>query len=267
MSVATAARTASSWRSRWRRRSRRAASPRLPAAVPENPTLPDSMPTQARDRRGWSGYADRSGGRVPQEPAGRPCDGGGIDAVVTVEVPTSAGLAEIVDAERDLRHAKSRTEEGQGVGVAVQDRHEGHVLLVGADEPKEMGIGLAQAPVQPVSAGDREDAGEDAVLVKLARGRDGIGHHYARGEDVHRVVLSLAACPGPRLHEPVAAPQHVGAVIGTGGWRQALIERPGRKPQIQAGALAAGDLPEAGDQDAFDLASEHRLVVGDAGQR
>src|SRR5207244_1288317 len=130
MSIATAARTASSWRSRWRRRSSRAASPGLPAAVPENPTLPDSTPTRA------------------------------------------------------------------------PDPHEGQGLLVGADEPKEMGIGLAQAPVQPVSAGDREDAGEDAVLVKLARGRDGIGHHYARGEDVHRVVLGLPAWLGTRIHEP-----------------------------------------------------------------
>src|SRR5215510_4008647 len=106
MSVATAARTTSSWRSRWRWRPRRAESPELLAAVSENPTLPDSTPIPAPGPAKVVRICGPSGGRVPEEPAGCPCDGGGVDAVVTVEIPTSARLAEIVDPERRLRHAQ-----------------------------------------------------------------------------------------------------------------------------------------------------------------
>src|SRR5215470_7023332 len=161
MSPATVARTANSWRSRWRRRSRRVASPGLLAAVWENPTFPNSTPTTPQGPAKLVRICGPSGGRVPQEPAGGPCDRGGVDTVVTVEVPSSARLAEIVDAERGLRHTKGRAEERQGMGVAVEDRHEGYVFLVGAHEAKKMRIGLSQATVQPIGAGNREDAGQD----------------------------------------------------------------------------------------------------------
>src|SRR5262245_20249733 len=106
MSVATAARTASSWRSRWRRRPRRAEPPELLATVSENATFPDSTQLPASGPAKVVRICGPSGGRVPENPAGCPCDGGGVDAVVTVEIPTSARLAKIVDAERRLGHTQ-----------------------------------------------------------------------------------------------------------------------------------------------------------------
>src|SRR5262245_39797813 len=265
MSAATVARTASSWRSRWRRRSRRTASPGLLAAVWENATFPNSTPMPPPGPTKVVRICGPSGGRVAQEPAGGPGGRGGVDAVVTVEIPSSARLAEIVDAERRLRHAEGRAEEGQGMGVAVEDRHEGYVFLVGAHEAKEMRVGVSQATVQAIGAGDRKDAGQDAVLAKLLRRGNGIGHHDARRKDVHHVFIGrpirLRAC----IHESVAPLKHVGAVLGTGRGRQALIEWPGREPQIQALAFAAGDLTKTLEEDPLDLASKHRLVIRDAG--
>src|SRR5207249_11248382 len=49
--------------------------------------------------------------------------------------------------------------------------------------------------------------------------------------------------------------------------RQALVDRTGREPQIEAVALALRDLAQASEQDPLDLAAEGGLVVRDAGQR
>lgn len=44
----------------------------------------------------------------------------GVHTVVTVEIASRAGLADVIHAERDLRHAERAAQEGQAVGMAVE---------------------------------------------------------------------------------------------------------------------------------------------------
>src|SRR5262245_44226306 len=58
--------------------------------------------------------------RAGQEAAGCLRDGGGVDAVVAVEILARAGLAEVVHAEGELGHAEGGADEGERVRVAVE---------------------------------------------------------------------------------------------------------------------------------------------------
>src|SRR5439155_23494174 len=64
-----------------------------------------------------------AGESAAQEDRRRLDDRGGVDAVVAIEGGARSRLAEVVHAQRELRHAERRADEREGVGVAVEHRH------------------------------------------------------------------------------------------------------------------------------------------------
>src|SRR5262245_61556356 len=96
-------------------------------------------------------------------------DGGAVDPVVAVEIAARAGLAKCVDTQGKLRDSERPNQEGERVGVAVEHRHHGHLLLVGAHQRLEVGTGLARATIEAVGAGDHEDTRKNAALAERAR--------------------------------------------------------------------------------------------------
>src|SRR2546426_5211032 len=89
-----------------------------------------------------------------QQRAGGGDDRGGVDAVVAIEIGARAGLPEVLDAERLLRNAEGAADESERVRMAVEDGHDGHVLLVGGDERLQPRPRRAQVAIEPVGAGE-----------------------------------------------------------------------------------------------------------------
>src|SRR5438094_1538581 len=207
-------------------------------------------PLRSRTQRPSIG---RAGGalRLAEQGPGGANDGGGVDAVVPVEGGSRPGLAEGVDAERELGDTEGAAQEGEGVGMTIEDGDERNVLFVRGDERLQIGPRLAQTSVEPIGAGDDEHAGKGAALGQLLGGRQGLGHHHAGREQLHGAL----ACPAggaPAVAEAVAAGQD-GRTL-RGGWRQGrtLIDRRRAEPQIQALA-PLGDGAQPRQQDPLHL--------------
>src|SRR6266545_6675429 len=100
-------------------------------------------------------------------------DAFGIDAVVPVEVRARSRLAEEIYPERNLRHAEGGADEREGMGMPVEDGHNGYALLLSGDERLEVRARPAESPVEAVGARHDEHIGEHARGPERAAGLHG----------------------------------------------------------------------------------------------
>ena len=152
--------------------------------------------------------------------------------------------------------------------MPVEDGHDGHAFLLGADQRLEMRPRPAESAVEAVGARHHEHAGEHAGGAEPAARLHGLGDHRPRREDVHRVVLGIPAGLPASIHEPVAALQDLRPVLGRRRRSQRLIHRLGRETEVEALALVpARERPQSVHQDPLDLLREGRVEVADPRQR
>src|SRR5438477_357493 len=161
-------------------------------------------PLRSRTQRPSIGRAGDALRLAEQGPGGAN-DGGGVDAVVPVEGGSRPGLAEGVDAERELGDTEGAAQEGEGVGMTIEDGDERNVLFVRGDEPLQIGPRLAQTSVEPIGAGDDEYAGKGAALGQLLGGRQADArrrrHHDEAAAGVERVIEGVEPARDERIVE------------------------------------------------------------------
>ena len=190
-----------------------------------------------------------------------------------------AGLAEVVDAERDDRGAEGATEEGERVRRAVEDVTIGARRSPGRDQRRRGGRRRRRwCRAGGDAAGPRAGRGRAGPgwsrrarsrrrpRVEQLRGRDRLRHHRPGRGDLDRVAVLQVGHRFAPIDQPVAAGQHLAPQLvlaercSAGSW-QRLVDRLGREAQVgREAVLAVAAAAQPLEQRPLDLAREARLV-------
>src|SRR5580704_15989694 len=108
-------------------------------------------------------------------------DGVGVDAVVAVEVPDRAGLAEMLDAERPHAMAVDGAEPSQSRRMTVEHADDAAMARQAGEQPLDVGAGVNQAALaRPACRGPagvetvgRSDSKQPDVAAILCHQADG----------------------------------------------------------------------------------------------